>query len=104
MNKPEDLGVAKCSACAPLEYPSGEKHKEFNGEWHGRYKRNFLPHGEFFVNEQGNIEHVGTGLIGNKAYEEFGRDEMYPKEMDVYPPAVNPRAKAARKANYRPEI
>ena len=99
LNKPEDLGIAKCSACAPTEYPSGEKHKEFNGEWHGEYKRNFLPHGEFFINEVGNLEHLHTGLIGNKAYEEFGRDTMYPKEMDVYPPCINPRAKKAAKAN-----
>lgn len=81
------MGIAKCSACAPTEYPSGEKHREFNGEWHRRFKRTFLPHGEFFTNQQGNLEHSKTGLIGNQAYEVFGKDTMYPKSKDieVYP-------------------
>jgi hypothetical protein len=85
------MGIAKCSACADTHYPSGEPNNEFNGEWHGQWKRNFLPHGEFFINEVGNLEHGETGLIGNLAYEKFGRDTPYPKEQEVYPPCANPR-------------
>tara|TARA_B100001057_G_scaffold463613_1_gene517879 strand:+ start:97489 stop:97860 length:372 start_codon:yes stop_codon:yes gene_type:complete len=93
LNKPEDLGIAKCSACGPQTYPSGDDNKNFNGEWHGRFKRRFLPHGEFFTNEQGNIEHVHSGLIGNEAYEVYGADVMYPKVQAIYPVPANPRFK-----------
>ena len=97
MNKPEDIGIAKCSACAPQKYVSGEDNKEFNGQWHGMWTRYFLPHGEFFINEVGNLEHGETGLVGNVAYEKFGKDSEYPKEQEVYPPCPNPRRKPPSK-------
>lgn len=75
----EFLGKALCSACAPIKLADGESNKEFNNEWHGLFKRTFLPHGEFKINGQGSIEHVESGLVGNEAYKKFGRDKEYPK-------------------------
>jgi len=75
----EYLGKALCSACAPTEYASGQNNKEFNNKWHGLFIRTFLPHGEFKVNGQGNIEHIESGLIGSKAYEKYGSDTEYGK-------------------------
>lgn len=97
LNKPEDIGIAKCSVCAPQTFPSGEDNKKFDGTWKSLHPRRFLPHGEFFTNEDGNIEHVISGLIGNEAYKVYARDEMYPKEMDVYPVPPNPRYVEAKK-------
>ncbi|CAH0531857.1 hypothetical protein CTH30272_04105 [Allocatenococcus thiocycli] len=39
-----------CSACDPDI-----------GEWHGEFKRVFLPKGMFKTNKQGNLEHIETG-------------------------------------------
>ena len=49
----------------------------FNGEWHRRFKRRYLPKGEFFTNDKGNIEHIKSGLVGNEAYDEYGSDSEY---------------------------
>tara|TARA_B100000767_G_C19558103_1_gene447870 strand:- start:151 stop:510 length:360 start_codon:yes stop_codon:yes gene_type:complete len=91
LNKPEDLGIAKCSACTPQVYIDGTPNKKFNGEWHGKFKRHFLPHGEFFTNSTGNLEHNITGLAGHDAYMGFGRDVMYPKDTEVYPLCLKPK-------------
>ncbi len=77
----DKLGLALCSVCAPLEFPSGEKIEGFNGQWHGHFKQTFLPHGEFFTNQVGNLEHKKTGLVGDKAYKAFGSDKPYPKPV-----------------------
>ena len=70
------LGQALCSACAPLNYKSGEPIKKFNGEWHGQFERTFLPRGEFKTNSHGNIEHIETGIIGDEAYKVYGSDRI----------------------------
>lgn len=90
LNKPEDIGVAKCSACGPSTFPDGTNNERI-GKWHNRFKRRFLPHGEFFTNENGNIEHVHSGLVGNEVYEVYGADVMYPKIQEIYPVPNNPR-------------
>ena len=74
----EFLGRKLCSACAPTEYPSG-KSNGFNNTWHGKFKRTFLPHKEFKTNDNGNIEHIESGLIGNVAYSVYGSDTEYHK-------------------------
>lgn len=43
-------GKKICSACGP----------EFR-EWHGKFKRVFLPLGMFKTNRVGNLEHIETG-------------------------------------------
>ncbi|MGB3724971.1 MAG: hypothetical protein WA981_04330 [Glaciecola sp.] len=37
--------------------------KRFNGEWHDKFERRYLPKGEFFTNGNGNLEHKETGLL-----------------------------------------
>jgi hypothetical protein len=78
LTKPENIGKALCSACAPETFLSGEPTK-FNGQWHAKFDRTFLPHGEFIQDGNGNIEHELTGLVGNEAYVIFGKTEPYPK-------------------------
>ena len=74
LNKPEDVGKKLCSACATTEWPSGDAKKDFDGTWHNKFKRTFLPHGEFFTNQQGNLQHTESGLIGGEAYSKYGSD------------------------------
>ena len=72
---PKDiLGKALCSACAPLNFAGGEPIRDFNGKWHGVFKRTFLPKGEFKTNGEGNLEHIESGLVGGEAYKKFGSD------------------------------
>lgn len=47
-----------CSACDPDI-----------GEWHGEFKRVFLPKGMFKTNKQGNLEHIETGETDFSKYE-----------------------------------
>lgn len=75
----EVLGQKLCSACAPLNYPDGTRIKEFNGEWHNKFNRVYLPHGMFITNDKGNIEHINSGLIGNEVYEKYGLTKEYNK-------------------------
>ena len=70
-------GTALCSACAPTHYKDGSC-SSFNGEWHNRFTRHFLPKGCCFTNNEGNLEHRETGLVGNKLYETLGKVEEYP--------------------------
>ena len=67
-----DLGKKLCSACVSGTFASGEPNKY--GKWHNRFKRTYLPKGEFITNDQGNIEHIKSGLIGNEAYKKYGSD------------------------------
>lgn len=67
-----DSSVAKepmkvCYACAPLLFDTGEKTR-YNGEWHDRFPRVFLPKGMFFTNSVGNLEHKETGSIHYQEY------------------------------------
>lgn len=39
------------------------------GEWHGEFKRRFLPKGEFKTNDDGNLEHIKTGRTDYDAFE-----------------------------------
>lgn len=78
LTEEKDIGKPLCQACAPLTYPSGEP-TCYTGKWGKRSKRVYLPHGTCFKNKDGNLEHRGTGLIGEALYVQFGRDEEYPK-------------------------
>lgn len=72
------LGKALCSACAPTYYGSGAPNK-FNGNWHNKFIRHFLPHGSCFTNRVGNLEHKESGLIGNELYEKHAKLTPYIK-------------------------
>jgi len=52
-------GKKLCSACAPTHYSDG-KPSEL-GQWHGEFKRTFLPMGMFKTAKNGNLEHIETG-------------------------------------------
>lgn len=54
-------GKMLCSACAPTRYSQedGGGPTEY-GEWHGHFERVYLPMGEFFTNDRGNLEHRAT--------------------------------------------
>ncbi len=54
------LGKELCCVCGPTHYPSGEPIEDM-GEWHNRFKRVFLPKGEWKTNSVGNLEHIATG-------------------------------------------
>ena len=66
---PERQGMKLCSACAPINY-SGEEGETGFGKWHGKFKRTFLPKGQFKTNGVGNLEHIETGC------ENFSRFEI----------------------------
>ena len=51
----EQKGKLHCSACAPRLYADGEP-TEY-GMWHNRFKRSFLPLGEWTTDCVGNLEH-----------------------------------------------
>ena len=55
-------GVKLCTACTPRYMLNGEVFDERAGKWHDEWKRVFLPKGEFYTNEEGNLEHKKTGL------------------------------------------
>ena len=77
LNKPEDIGDKLCSACAVTTWPDGSDRESFNGKWHNRFERTYLPKGEFFTNQMGNIQHMESGLVGNDAYAKYGSDKEY---------------------------
>lgn len=79
LTKAKYLGKKLCSVCAPTEYPSGESINNMNGEWHGHFERTFLPHGSCFTNEQGNLQHIDSGLVGSEIYSKYGKDDEYAK-------------------------
>ena len=54
------LGKALCSACAPTHFKSGEKNRDMNGKWHGKFERTFLPMNMFYTNDDGNLAHKET--------------------------------------------
>ena len=60
-------GKRICSACGPTKYSSGNP-TEY-GEWHGRFKRTYLPKGMFKTNKVGNLEHIETGSENYAEYE-----------------------------------
>jgi len=66
----EHLGKALCSACAPRKFPDGSPTK-FNGKWHNSFERTFLPLNLFKTNEEGKLEHIETGEVGNVCYEKY---------------------------------
>ena len=51
-------GRKLCSACDPDI-----------GQWHGEFKRLFLPVGMFVTNREGNLSHKDTGETNLAAYE-----------------------------------
>lgn len=69
--KPEDNLEEYCSACSPVWYtdagdygvgpiPEGKRGKDDSGKWHGKFRRIYLPMGEFETNNQGNLWHKKT--------------------------------------------
>lgn len=64
----EDLkGKMLCSVCAPTKFRDGVPTKF--GVWHNRFKRTFLPMGEFKTNQEGNLEHIKTGSTNVQEFE-----------------------------------
>lgn len=61
-------GKRVCSACGPTHFRSGKRAEEF-GQWHGVFKRTFLPMGMFKTNCVGNLEHIETGSENYRQYE-----------------------------------
>jgi len=74
-------GEALCCMCAPFTYKDGSPTK-YTGQWHNRFKRHYLPKGTCFTNENGNLEHTETGLIGTALYKALGRPTPYPDKTD----------------------
>jgi hypothetical protein len=68
---PELKGKMICSDCGPRHYRDG-KPTNF-GQWHGEFKKVYLPMGEFITNSAGNLEHKESGL----SYTQFMRE--YPE-------------------------
>lgn len=60
-------GLRLCSACGPTRYDGGEPTSY--GVWHGKFKRVFLPIGQFKTNRRGNLEHIQTGTEDYMPYE-----------------------------------
>lgn len=52
-------GKMLCSACGPTKYSDGVPTKF--GKWHDRFKRKYIPIGEFVTNNVGNLVHKDTG-------------------------------------------
>lgn len=52
-------GKRLCSACGPTRYIDGKP--TAYGRWHMRFRRVFLPIGQFKTNRKGNLEHIQTG-------------------------------------------
>lgn len=63
-------GKMLCSACAPENFSDGSP--TWLGNWHYKFKRTFLPIGEFKTDNQGNLEHIKTG---SKNYRDFALPE-----------------------------
>ncbi|WAL80995.1 hypothetical protein OYT13_14040 [Pandoraea sp. XJJ-1] len=59
-------GKHLCSACGPKFYRDGTL--TGMGQWHGQFKRVFLPMGKFKTNSIGNLEHIETGSEDFRAY------------------------------------
>lgn len=64
-------GKPLCSACAPDKYSDGKPSKY--GQWHNRFKRQFLPKGQFVTANGGNLVHHVTG----ERYGPYVRDIEY---------------------------
>ena len=63
----EFKGKRLCCVCMPLHYSSGEI-IEKAGKWHNRFKRVFLPKGDWHTNSDGNLEN-DKGEIDYSEYE-----------------------------------
>ena len=66
-NKAEGLPLV-CSACSKGQSDEYQK----RGEWHGTFKRTFLPKGMFRTAQNGNLEHIETGEQDYRKYEVAG--------------------------------
>jgi hypothetical protein len=64
-------GVALCCACTPSHTLDGELVNKRAGKWHNEFDRVFLPKGEFFTNNDGNLEHKETGLLSDEFVKEY---------------------------------
>lgn len=63
---PERKGMQLCSACGPAHYRDGQCARF--GCWHDAFPRVFLPKGEFFTNDRGNLENRLTGSENFRSY------------------------------------
>ncbi|MDA8485113.1 hypothetical protein NNO07_18765 [Pseudomonas resinovorans] len=63
---PERQGKRLCSVCGPLKYRDGTS--TGLGQWHGEFRRVFLPLGMFVTNQRGNLAHKDTGDENYRAY------------------------------------
>ena len=68
-------GLKLCTACTPSHTLDGQLVDERSGKWHNEWQRVFLPKGEFFTNQEGNLEHKETGLS------EFEFIKKYPERI-----------------------
>ena len=80
---PDRKGLLLCRACGPTKYASGKLMGDCEswgkyGEWHNRFERRYLPLGSCFTNDDGNLEHKETGLVGNELYRKLAKSEPYP--------------------------
>lgn len=68
VTRAEDLGKCLCSACTHPTYPDGSNNPRA-GKWHNRFKRQYLPLGEWIMNkETRTIYHKGTGATNYLDY------------------------------------
>lgn len=65
---PELEGKRLCSACGPTLLKGGHP-TITEGQWHGVFRRMFLPMGLFKADPQGNLAHIETGETSIEKYE-----------------------------------
>lgn len=53
-------GMRLCSACSPTHFSDGTKCSKAGG-WHGKFKRVYLPKGQFITNSRGDLQHTVSG-------------------------------------------
>lgn len=51
-------GKLLCNVCTPNKWHDGKPNKY--GVWHNRFRRRFLPKGEYVTNREGNLVHRST--------------------------------------------
>lgn len=64
-------GMKLCCACTPSHSLKGTLICDRAGKWHNEFDRVFLPKGEFFTNDDGNLEHKETGLLSGDFVKEY---------------------------------
>lgn len=75
-------GLKLCCACTPSHTLDGRLVDERSGYWSSSFKRLFLPKGEFFTNNQGNLEHRETGLLSSDFIEKYPERISFDRPVD----------------------